>query len=108
VHKIETKPVEYSKAILKIIEGNPLLSREELATSLAKTSSWLSERLGLLKLTEEIGKLVDSGEIKLSNAYALAKLPPEEQSDFVDRALTMPPQQFTPTVNARVYTNCER
>jgi ParB/RepB/Spo0J family partition protein len=27
VHKIETKPVEYSKAILKIIEGNPLLSR---------------------------------------------------------------------------------
>lgn len=102
VHKIETKPVEYSKAILKIIEGNPLLSREELATSLAKTPSWLSERLGLLKLTEEIGKLVDSGEVKLSNAYALAKLPPEEQADFVDRALTMPPQQFTPTVNARV------
>lgn len=102
VHKIETKPVEYSKAILKIIEGNPLLSREELATSLAKTPSWLSERLGLLKLTEEIAKLVDSGEIKLSNAYALAKLPPEEQPDFVDRALTMPPQQFTPTVNARV------
>ena len=102
VHKIETKPVEYSKAILKIIEGNPLLSREELATSLAKTPSWLSERLGLLKLTDEIGAMVDSGEIKLSNAYALAKLPEEEQPNFVDRALTMPPQQFTPTVNARV------
>lgn len=102
VHKIETKPVEYSKAILKIIEGNPLLTRAELANSLAKTESWLSERLGLLKLTEEIGKLVDEGEIKLSNAYALAKLPPEEQADFVERAMVMPPQQFTPTVNARV------
>jgi ParB/RepB/Spo0J family partition protein len=102
VHKIETKPVEYSKAILTIIESNPLLSREELATSLAKTTSWLSERLGLLKLTDPVAKLVDSGDIKLSNAYVLAKLPPEEQPDFVDRALTMPPQQFTPTVNARI------
>lgn len=102
VHKIETKPVEYSKAILRIIEANPMLSREELASTLSKTPSWLSERLGLLKLTDEIAKLVDDGEIKLSNAYALAKLPPEEQPDFVDRALTMSPQQFTPTVNARV------
>lgn len=102
VHKVETKPVEYSKCILQIIEGNPLMSREELATKLAKTASWLSERLGLLKLTDEIGKFVDGGEIKLSNAYALAKLPQEEQADFVDRAMTMPPQQFTPTVNARV------
>jgi ParB/RepB/Spo0J family partition protein len=102
VHKIETRPVEYSKAILKIIEGNPLLTREELATSLAKTPSWLSERLGLLKLTEKLGKLVDAGEIKLSNAYALAKLPPEEQEEFLEQAMAMTPQQFTPTVNQRI------
>lgn len=102
VHKVETRPVEYSKAILKIIEGNPLLTRDDLAASLAKTSSWLSDRLGLLKLTEKLGKLVDDGEIKLSNAYALAKLPSEEQEEFMERAMTMPPQQFTPTVNQRV------
>jgi len=102
VHKVETKPVEYSKAILSIIESNPLLSREELATQLAKTTSWLSERLGLLRLTDDVAKLVDSGHIKLSNAYALAKLPPEDQPAFVDRAIAMPPQQFAPTVNARI------
>jgi hypothetical protein len=73
-----------------------------LANRLAKTPAWISERLGLLKLTDEVGKLVDEDKIGLSNAYALAKLPPEEQSDFVDRAMTMPPQQFGPTVNARV------
>lgn len=102
VHKIETKPVEYSKALLKVLTNNPLLTRTELAGRLAKTTAWISERLGLLRLTEEIGKLVDENRIGLSNAYALAKLPVEEQSDFVDRAMTMPPQQFTPTVNARV------
>lgn len=102
VHKIETKPVEYSRALLKILQNNPLMSRTELASRLAKTGAWISERLGLLKLTDEIGKLVDENKIGLSNAYALAKLPQEEQADFVDRAMTMSPQQFTPTVNARV------
>ena len=102
VHKIETRPVEYSKALIKVLEGNPMLTRTELANRLAKTTAWISERLGLLKLAEKVGDLVDEGKIGLSNAYALAKLPPEEQSDFVDRALTMSPQQFAPTVNARV------
>ena len=102
VHKIETKPVEYSRALLKILQNNPLMSRADLANRLAKTGAWISERLGLLKLTDEIGNLVDEDKIGLSNAYALAKLPPEEQADFVDRAMTMSPQQFTPTVNARV------
>jgi ParB/RepB/Spo0J family partition protein len=102
VHKIETKPVEYSKALLKVLQSNPLLARSELANRLAKTPAWISERLGLLKLTDEVGALVDEDKIGLSNAYALAKLPPEEQGDFVDRAMTMPPQQFGPTVNARV------
>lgn len=102
VHKIETKPVEYSKALLKVLHQNPLLLKSELAARLAKTPSWINERLGLLKLTDAIGALVDEEKIGLSNAYALAKLPAEEQADFVDRAMTMTPQQFGPTVNGRI------
>lgn len=102
VHKIETKPVEYSKAMLKLLTNNPLMTRNELATKLCKTTAWISERLGLLKLTEQVGQLVDDDKIGLSNAYALAKLPPDEQIEFVDRAIGMPPQQFAATANARV------
>ena len=105
VHKVETRPVEYSQGLLKVLSRNPLLTRSELAARLAKTPTWLSERLGLLKLSEDVGSLVDEGKIALSNAYALAKLAsvaPDEQADFVDRALTMPPAQFAPTVNARI------
>ena len=102
VHKVETKPVEYSRALLKILSDNPLLTKAELGRKLCKPGSWISERLGLLKLTEKIGDLVDEEKIGLSNAYVLAKLPQEEQADFVDRAMTMTPQQFAPTVNARI------
>jgi len=102
VHKIETKPVEYSKALLKVLAGNPLMTRSELANKLAKTNSWISERLGLLKLLDSIGKLVDEEKIGLSNAYALAKLPEEEQLQFVDRAIGMKPQEFAAAAAARV------
>jgi hypothetical protein len=74
----------------------------DLAKKLAKSLTWVSERLGLVKLTDEIAKLVDANTINLSNAYALAKLPEEEQANFVDRAITMTPQEFVPQVNNRV------
>jgi ParB/RepB/Spo0J family partition protein len=101
VHKIETRPIEYSKALVKVLQENPLMTRSELAAKLAKTSAWISERMGLLKLNDQIQALVDSGDIGLSNAYALAKLPEEEQNDFADRALGMAPTNFASTVAAR-------
>jgi len=102
VHKIETKPVEYSKQITKILAASPLLTTSELATQLAKSPAWLNERLGLLKLIDRAQILVDEDKIGLSNAYAMAKLPTEEQADWVDRAMTDTPQEFMPAVNARV------
>lgn len=102
VHKVETKPVEYSKQLMRILAQNPTRTVTELANRLSKSGSWLGERLGLTKLVSEIQSLVDEGKVNLSNAYALAKLPADEQTNFVDRAITMSPQEFVPTVHARV------
>jgi len=103
IHKVETKPVEYSKQLMRLLTRNPLMTESELATKLGKSSQWIKDRLGLNKIgSEDIAKLIDSGEINLSNAYALAKLPPEEMADFLDRAITLPPDEFVPAVNARV------
>lgn len=100
-HRIETTPVEYSKHLQRILSSDPFLTMAQLAGKLSQSTTWLSERLGLLKLNESIHKLVDEGKINLTNAYSLAKLPEEEQQDFVDRAMTMTPQEFGPTVLAR-------
>lgn len=102
IHKIETKPVEYTKQMTRILAGNPTLTKRELAARLAKTEAWISQRLSLTKLTDAVAKMVDDDTIKLSNAYALAKLPPEEQANFVDRAATDPPDVFVPAIYARV------
>lgn len=102
VHRIETKPVEYSRQLIRILSGNPTMTLSDLAVKLAKSPAWVNDRLSLNKLDASIAELVDDNKINLSNAYALAKLPPDEQKSFVDRAMTMLPQEFVPTVNARV------
>jgi len=103
IHKIETRPVEYSKQLLRILSRNPLMAETELAAKLGKSAQWIRERLGLTKIAnKEIAELINEGKIKLSNAYALAKLPPEEMADFVDRALILAPDEFVPAVNNRV------
>lgn len=103
IHKVETRPVEYSKQLLRILNRHPLMTEAELATKLGKSTAWISQRLGLTKIdNEKIQGLVNEGKINLSNAYALAKLPPEDMADFIDRAMTQAPDEFVPQVNKRV------
>lgn len=101
IHRVETRPVEYSKQLQKILAQDPLLTSASLASQLGKSTTWISDRLGLLKVDEKIAPLVDEGKINLSNAFVLAKLPKEEQLAFTDRAMTMTPQEFTATVLER-------
>ncbi len=102
VQRIETRPVEYTKQITRIFTANPALTMTEMAGKLAKSVTWVSQRLGLLKLGDKIGELVDDGKITVSNAVVLAKLPLDEQLNFVDSAMSMSSEEFVPTVQARV------
>lgn len=101
IHRIETKPVEYSKHLQKILALDPLLTVAVLASQLNKSTAWISQRLGLLNLDKKVAELVDDGKINLSNAYALAKLPVEEQTNFIDQAMTETPSEFVPKMNER-------
>jgi ParB/RepB/Spo0J family partition protein len=102
IQRVETKPAEYSQQLARMLNANPALTMNELAEMIHKSPAFIYERLSLLKLNEKIAKLVDGGEIPLANAYSLAKLPAEEQGNFVDRAITMQPPEFIPLVSTRV------
>lgn len=103
VHKIETKPAEYSDALLRILAGNPTMTRNDLAKTLAKSPKWLDDRLSITKLHGDIQKLVDDNKLNLTNAYALAKLKEhDEQLNFLDRAMTEAPAVFAPLITERV------
>jgi ParB family chromosome partitioning protein len=103
IQRIETRPVEYAKQIRRILIRNPMMTEAELAGKLAKSTTWIRERLDLNKISDDnIAALVDEGKISLSNAYMLAKLPEVEQAQYVQKAMTMPPAEFLPLCNARI------
>jgi len=101
-HKVETKPADYARQLRRIMGLNQLMTEAELASKLGKSPAWIKSILGLNKIEDEkIRQLVNSGKIKLMNAYALAKLPADEQAAWVDRAMTQSPKEFCPQADAR-------
>jgi ParB/RepB/Spo0J family partition protein len=101
--KIETKPVEYTRALHRMLNAEPTLTKEELADDLHCSVKWLNDRLSLANLHDKIGPLVDQGKIPLAHAFALVKLkPPEEQLQFVEQAQTQSIQEFSGHVGNKV------
>lgn len=103
VHKVETKPFQYSQHLVRILMRDQTCTIDELADKLSMDSAWLKKRLGLVNLDPEIGALVDAEKITVSNAVELAKLQPaSEQKAFVERAMSEQPQTFVPAVKERI------
>jgi ParB/RepB/Spo0J family partition protein len=103
IHKVETKPKEYSEQLRRIMARNPMMTEGDLGKRIGKSAAWIRTRLGLNKITnEQLSQLINSGKIPLSNAYVLAKLPADEQVNFVQQACTEPTKQFSAIVAKRV------
>lgn len=101
-HKVETKPFEFANQLNRVLARNPLLTKAELAARVNMGEQWLDQILNLKKLEPKIGGLVDEGKISAANAIALSKLPPELQSTYIDRAMTLQSTEFVPQVTQHV------
>lgn len=101
VQRIDTKPAEYSKHLIKILESDWTLTESILAEKLGRSGAWLKDRLKLANLAPGIDQLVDEGKINLANATALAQLDEAEQAHWVERAQTMTAPEFVPACDAR-------
>lgn len=101
LHKIETKPIDYTRQLLRILAANPTMTEAELAGELSQSPTFINQRLKLTKLKENVAKLVNEGQIVLQNAYALAKMDHNMQEEWVARAIAEKPENFvTPALKA--------
>lgn len=95
---VRTKPAQYRKALLIIINQTPTMRFMDLAELIAWKPQKLRETLGLNKIGSKIWPLVRVGKIVLANAVALAKLPVSKQKKFELVAQTDTPNVFIPKV----------
>jgi ParB/RepB/Spo0J family partition protein len=102
IHKQETRPVEYSNQLRRIMARNALMTISELAQRISRSPTWIEQRLSLNKIDNpQLKELINSGRINLTNAFAIAKLPADEQTDFTEWAMTEPPETFVQRVKGR-------
>lgn len=103
IHREETKPIEYTNQLKRILNLNPTMTLSQLAARLGKSEKWVDDRLSIVKIEDEnIRSLIDNGDVNLVNAYHLAKLPSSEQKNYLDAAIREPSAKFTPMINARI------
>ncbi len=101
--KVDTKPVEFTNQLKRYLSMNPLMTEAEVARKFNVSVPWIQARLSLTKVTnEKIQSLIDDGSIKLANAYCLAKLPEDEQRDFLEGAMQEGAEEFAARVTQRV------
>mgnify|MGYP000173802063 CR=1 FL=1 len=62
-------PIEEAHALQKIIASG--IKKEDLAKRIGKSESWVSKRLRLLELPEELQKLVDEGRLTIEQALKI-------------------------------------
>lgn len=100
--KVDTKPIDYTRQLNRILGGNATMTLAELGAKIHQSPSWISGRLGLLKLHDDVQPYVNDSKISLPNAQYLAKLPRDEQVNYLDLAISQPTAEFGPTITARL------
>ena len=103
LQKVETKASEYTTQLRRMLNMHPMMTLTELAKKVCKSISWVNDRLSLKNIkSEKIMSLIDSGDICLANAFVLAKLPEDEQTDWVQDAIDSEAGEFVPRVQDRL------
>jgi len=101
-NRVKTKPSEFTAHICRILAADPTLTKIELAANLCVSVSFIENRLSLGSVDADVAKLIDAGDIVLTNAYELAKLKPEEQPDYAQAAMDDAPAIFKVNVQKRL------
>ena len=102
LHKIDTRPMEYTRALLQILAANPTMTVPQLAGKINASVTFIEQRLSLMKLHDDIKELVNTGKICLANGFSISKLPRDEQADWIQRGMTVNANEFVPACQARV------
>lgn len=102
LHRVDTKPIEYTKHLYRVIAASPDKSVSDLARELNTSVNFIMDRLSLRKLDERFHSLVNDKSISITNAIWLSRLPKEEQENWVSRAQTNSTAEFMAAAKARI------
>ncbi|MEU2770790.1 ParB/RepB/Spo0J family partition protein [Streptomyces diastaticus] len=85
IHRVDVPPLDQAKAIQDLLGKHG--SQEKVAKRLGKSGAWVSQRLALLGLTEDLQEKVESGELTVKDGRRIGRLPAGQQRNEAAAAL---------------------
>lgn len=85
VHRVDVPPLDQARAIRELLAQHG--SQEQVAKRLGKSGAWVSQRLALLELPEDLQEKVESGELTVKEGRRIGRLAPEEQREEAEKTL---------------------
>ncbi|MFK0238540.1 ParB/RepB/Spo0J family partition protein [Streptomyces vinaceus] len=87
VHRVDVPPLDQAKAIQELISVHG--TQLAVAKRLGKTAGWVSQRLALLKLPDDLQQKVDTGELAVREGRRIGGLPAAQQHAEVNLVLNV-------------------
>lgn len=85
VHRVDVAPLDQARALQELVRFHG--SQGKVAKRLGMTPPWVSQRLALLELTDDLQKEVESGNLKVEPARRIGRLPKEKQAEAAQKAI---------------------
>jgi ParB family transcriptional regulator, chromosome partitioning protein len=101
IHRVDVPALDQARAIRQLVEVHG--SQGQVAKRLGKTPAWVSQRLALLELTDDLQEKVVSGELKVEPARRIGRMPKAEQAAAAAETINAvkTPRQRTPAKQRR-------
>lgn len=100
--RLETDPIDYARHLWRIIKEDNAMTIGQVAHTVKKSPSWIRRMLKLTKLCSEASTAVQRGQLSITIAHELAKLPGPLQEDLLVQALAISTSDFLPVIRTKV------
>ena len=88
IQREDLNPIDEATSISNIIKLRGY-TQEEFATKFGKSRTYVTNMLGILKLPEEVKRLVEKNSLSMSHARVLSKMDDEEKvTDLAKKVIT--------------------
>lgn len=98
--QIEVKASDYSKRLQKLLDEGMTLT--QLCQKIGKRPYWVRRQLKILKLAPEVIEAIDRGEISMTAAVELGKVPVRLHAGLIPDAIAMTAKDFCEKVRVIV------
>ncbi len=85
IHRVDVPPINQARAIQELLTKHG--TQEKVAKRLGKSGAWVSQRLALLELPDDLQQKVESGELTVKDGRRIGRLPKDQQRTEAEKAL---------------------